>query len=115
MSKGNTVTAECVTGLEPSYLSFDEDGHPPTAKLPSGCFLRHFTLLLLLLRRTFVKVEEEFVPLCFGARHSPDVMVCNLCRVLVGSVGVVRLLSHLRFTWGGGVNAERCLATLMQS
>lgn len=28
-------------------------------------------------------------PLCFGACHSPDVVVCNLCHVLVGSVGVV--------------------------
>lgn len=33
-------------------------------------------------------------PPCFGARHSPDVVVCNLCHVLVGSAGV----AHLPFT-----------------
>lgn len=38
--------------------------------------------------------------LCFGVCHSPDVVVCNLCHVLVGSMGVVHLPLHLWFTRG---------------
>lgn len=65
-----------------------------------------------LLPRTLVNQEEEIgwaklgcicsacLAVFLSARHSADVVVCNLCHVLVGSVGVVHLPLHLWFTGG---------------
>lgn len=99
---------ECVAGVLPLFLSLDEVNmvvvtvQLSTATLPLRLFFFFVTFHTPLPPRTFVNEDEEFGPLCFGARHSPDVMVCNLCHVLVGSVGVVSLPSHLWFTGGVG-------------
>ncbi len=50
---------------------------------------------LICFQELFENKEEEFgravsaqpAPPCFGARRSPDVVVCNLCHVLVGKRG----------------------------
>lgn len=56
-------------------------------------------------RRKSLAVCARPTPACFGARHSPDVVVCNLCHVFVGSVGVVHLPLHLWFMGGGALSA----------
>lgn len=68
----------------------------------------HRTLLSLLFRFQelfFVNTQGEVCILSSPPRrvfsvqgHSPDVVVCNLCHVLVGRVGVVHLPARLWFT-----------------
>lgn len=80
-----------------SYQSFmrstcgHKDSFVATFPLP-GSFCEH--------ARGDVCVLSSRPAVFFVAGHSPDVVVCNLCHVLVGRVGVVHLPVRLWFTEG---------------
>lgn len=72
------------------------------------CGLRTLLSPLFRFQNFFFFVNTQGGSLCtlipprrvFSAGHSPDVVVCNLCHVLVGRVGVVHLPVRLWFTEG---------------